>query len=246
MSNRFKDHFSGHSGSYAEFRPRYPETLFEYIASQCAGHDRAWDCATGNGQAARSLTAHFKNVIATDASDEQIANAKPCVGVHFHTAVAEDCGLQESSVDLVTVAQAMHWFDIDKFFAEADRVLKPGGILAVWCYTNCVMDPACMESINKMFAEVEDYWAPERDIVESGYAGIVFPFTPIFPDCFEMRLPRTAADMLGYMRTWSASQRYMQENGTDPMSKHEAELVQHWGPQARDVRWPIELKISRK
>jgi SAM-dependent methyltransferase len=246
LTTQFKDHFSGHSDSYAEFRPVYPASLFAYLASECAAHDCAWDCATGNGQAARSLVAHFKKVIASDASAEQIANAQSFPGVEFRSASAEDSGLDAKSIDLITVAQAMHWFDIEKFFVEADRVLKPGGILAVWCYRNCEMDPQCMETINNIFAEVEDYWAPERDIVESGYAGIEFPFTPLLPDPFEMRLSWTAADMLGYMRTWSAAQRYMREHGADPVSKHEAELVRRWGAGARDVCWPFELKISRK
>lgn len=224
----------------------YPISLFEYLASQCPARDRAWDCATGSGQAARSLNTLFSNVIATDASEQQIANARSCDGVDFRQASAEDSGLDDSSVDLITVAQAMHWFDIDSFFVEANRVLKPGGILAVWCYRNCVMDPDCMETIADIFAEVERYWPPERDIVESGYANIEFPFQPLEPDNFEMRLSWSAADMLGYMRTWSASQRYMRENGNDPIAKFEVELMQRWGSGEREVCWPFELKVRQK
>ena len=134
----------------------YPATLFTYLASQCTAHDRAWDCATGNGQAARSLATHFTAVIATDASEQQISNAQTCNGVSFRTAAAEDSGLDAASIDLVTVAQALHWFDIDRFFEEVNRVLKPGGILAVWCYQNCPLICACS---GLMYAGVPITWA---------------------------------------------------------------------------------------
>jgi SAM-dependent methyltransferase len=242
----FKDLFSGHSGSYAEFRPSYPTSLFDYLASQCSRCDTAWDCATGNGQAARSLAAHFSRVIATDASEQQLSNAPSCDSVEYKVAVAEQSGLEDESVDLISVAQALHWFNIERFFAETERVLKPGGVLAVWCYDNCVMDGACDETIKDIFAEVEPYWQPERDIVESHYAGVAFPFVALEPDEFEICMHWTAAELLGYMRTWSASQEYMRTKGVDPTSRYVGDLIARWGLGKRQVRWPITLKISRK
>ena len=153
----FKDHFSGHARHYAAHRPGYPAELFDFLAAECRARDLAWDCATGNGQAARSLASRFRRVVATDASAEQIASAEPAEGVDFYVAPAEASALPAGSVDLVTVAQALHWFNIERFFEEADRVLKPGGLLACWSYHHCRVEPAIDELIESVFAEVEHF-----------------------------------------------------------------------------------------
>ena len=220
--------------------------MFAFLASSCVDHELAWDCATGNGQAARSLTPFFNRVIATDASEQQIASAEQDRKIDFRVALAETSGIDAGSVDLITVAQALHWFDIDAFFADACRVLKPGGVLAVWSYERCLVNPQCNEVIERVFADVEEYWPPERDIVDGHYSSITMPL-PEFPvDAFEMQLDWTAAEMLAYMRTWSASRRYMQANGSDPVALHEQELRQYWGAGKRDLRWPLTIKVSRK
>jgi len=242
----FKDHFSGHAGSYAAHRPSYPESLFAFLASSCVDYKLAWDCATGNGQAARSLTPFFDRVIATDASEQQIASAESHPKIEFRVALAESTGIDASSVDLITVAQALHWFDIEAFFEDACRILKPGGVLAVWSYERCLVDAACNEVIEKVFAEVEPYWPTERDIVDGHYSSITMPMPEIPVEVFEMQLDWTAAEMLAYMRTWSASRRYIQANGSDPVALYEQELQQKWGTGTRDLRWPLTIKVSRK
>ncbi len=246
MTARFKDHFSAHSGSYAEFRPLYPDALFEFLADACYSRDLAWDCGTGNGQAARSLAPHFAKIVATDASERQISNARPHSQIVFRAAAAEDSALDGASVDLITVAQALHWFDINRFFDEACRVLKPGGVLAAWCYERCVVEPTCNEVIEKIFTEIEPHWPPERDMVEDRYRSITLPVAELQTEGFAMHATWAATDMLGYMRTWSASQRYLQANGIDPVAEFEDELNTRWGSGRREVLWPITLKAGRK
>ncbi len=244
--SNFKDHFSGHAGSYSAYRPAYPESLFAFLARCTAGHERAWDCATGNGQAAASLITYFDSVVATDASAEQIASATPIDGIEYRVATAEACPLPDGSIDLITVAQALHWFDIERFFAEALRVLRPGGALSFWAYGHCLVEPACDKVIRQIFAEVEPFWPPERHIVENRYVGITLPMPEIPTEKFSMTADWTAEQILGYMRTWSAAQRYLEAKGTDPTSLYADALAAAWGKGARIVTWPITLKVGRK
>jgi SAM-dependent methyltransferase len=188
----------------------------------------------------------FQRVIATDASDSQIAAAEPMEKLEFRQATAEHSGLDDGSVDLITVAQAMHWFDIATFFTEARRVLRTGGVLAFWCYARNRVNGHCDPIISRMFAEVEDFWPPERAIVENNYREIRMPFEELEVPSFDMSVLWTADDMLGYFRTWSASQRYMRELHTDPVTKIEADLKLAWGSQRREVRWPLTVRIGRK
>ena len=185
-------------------------------------------------------------MVATDASDAQIASAEPHPRIEFRVATAESSAIDTDSVDLITVAQALHWFDIERFFDEACRVLKQGGVLAVWSYERCRVSPECNQVIEKIFAEVESFWPPERHIVEDHYRGITMPMPEIRVDSFEMQLDWTAGEMLNYMRTWSATQRYMQENSVDPVALYEQELRQQWGDGKRDVRWPLTVKTGRQ
>ena len=242
----FKDHFSGHSRSYAEFRPTYPESLFGFLADCCARRQLAWDCATGNGQAAWALTQYFEQVIGTDASEAQIRSAKSKPGIEFHVARAEESGLDDNSIDLITVAQALHWFDIASFFDEAQRVLAPGGVLAVWSYERCFVDPDCDLLINELYADIlRSYWPPERKLVEEGYQSIELPMPSITPPEFAMEIDWTAEEMLGYLRTWSASRRYLMDKGSDPVALIEGRLLEAWGAGTRQVSWPLNLKIGR-
>lgn len=242
----FKDHFSGHARSYAAHRPRYPESLFAWLASVCPGHDVAWDCATGNGQAAHSLARYFASVVATDASEEQIASAEPHPKIRFRIAAAEEPGIEAESVDLITVAQALHWFDIDRFFGEAIRALKSGGILAIWSYERCTVSPECDKVIEKIFAETDDYWPAERKLVDDRYRDIEMPLPEVESGPFEMRLDWTSDELSNYMRTWSGTQRYMKSTGNDPVALYEQELIEAWGDGTRDVRWPLTLRICQK
>lgn len=242
----FKDHFSGHAGSYAAARPVYPQSLFAYLASLCTKHDLAWDCATGNGQAARSLAPHFEKIVASDASREQIAAAQPHPKIEFRVATAEESGLPNDTVDLITVAQALHWFDTERFFIEAARVLKLDGILAIWSYERTSLPAELSNIIEKAYTETAAYWPPERRFVENHYRDFTFPMSEIAAKPFEMQLAWTVDQMLAYMRTWSGTQRYMRTTGRDPIALFEQEFKEAWGAGARDVRWPLTLRICQK
>lgn len=212
----------------------------------CRSHELAWDCATGNGQAARSLVPHFEQVIGTDASEQQIASADGLGNIEFRVARAEESGLAANTIDLITVAQALHWFDIGAFFKEARRVLKPDGILAFWCYQNCIVDDDVDPVVLEIFAEVEDYWPPEREIVEEEYPTIGMPFDDVAMSEFCIVADWSADQLLDYMRTWSATQRFISAQGSDPMNRHADALRVAWGTGARQVRWPIVLRVGRK
>jgi SAM-dependent methyltransferase len=241
----FKDHFSAQSAGYARHRPLYPRALFEFLAG-LGGRQRAWDCATGNGQAAVALAKHFERVIATDASPAQIDAAMPHPAVRYRVATAEDSGLPDGAVELVTVGQALHWFDIVRFFAEASRVLVAGGSVAAWCYELCTVSPGCDAAVGRLYTDiVGPFWPPERRLIEARYAGIEFPGEPVAAPAFEMQASWSVDDMLGYLRTWSACQRYRREHGHDPVGRVADELRRAWGPGRRAVRWPLTVKIAR-
>jgi ubiquinone/menaquinone biosynthesis C-methylase UbiE len=184
--------------------------------------------------------------VATDASAEQIAAAGPAPKIEFRPALAEDSGLAADSVDLITVAQALHWFDMPAFFAETQRVLRSGGLLAIWCYAHHQVNKDCDRVISRMFAQVEDHWPAERAIVENHYRDIAMPFAELPVPEFSMSVMWKADDILAYFRTWSASQRYMRERKADPVATIAAELKDAWGAESREVRWPLILRLSRK
>lgn len=242
----FKDHFSGHSSAYAASRPTYPDSLFAFLADCCARREQAWDCATGNGQAARALTRHFTRVVASDASEAQIEAAGSDPEIEFRVARAEQSGLQDRSMDLITVAQALHWFDIARFFEEAQRVLVSGGVLAFWCYGACRIDPDCDALINELYADiVGSYWPPESELAERGYRDIEMPLPSIAAPDISMKTEWTADEMLSYLRTWSASRRYLMDNGSDPVALIGDRLRRLWGGRRREVSWPLYLRLGR-
>ena len=246
VSSGFRDHFSARSAHYARYRPHYPAELFDFLASLTAKHSLAWDCATGSGQAAIALSAHFEHVVATDASKAQIDAAVAHSGVTYRVAAAEDSQLDAGSIDLITVGQALHWFDIERFFAEAERVLVSHGVLAAWCYELCRVSDTCDAVVDELYVEiVGEFWPPERRLIEAGYAGIAMPGRALESRDFHMSASWSVADMLGYLRTWSACARYRQEHGDDPVSKIEIALRAEWGKGHRPVRWPLTLLVSR-
>lgn len=246
MTAGFKDHFSRQASGYARHRPTYPEQLFAFLASLADAHTICWDCATGNGQAAVALAGYFNQVIASDASAEQIAEATAHPKVSYRVATAEHSDLETSSIDLLTVGQAFHWFEQDAFFSEAKRVLRPNGVLALWCYEVCEVSEACDAVIDKLYTDiVGEFWPPERALIEQGYDQVRLPGEAIEAPAFDMSLDWTAADMLGYLRTWSAVKRYEAVHGSDPVEQIEALLRAAWGHDVRRVSWPLKLKISR-
>lgn len=249
MTQPFHDHFSGVANRYADFRPRYPSALFDYLATLAPRNSVVWDCACGNGQASFDLAARFDRVVATDASQEQIASAKPHPKIEFRVASAEQSGLPGSSVGLVTVAQAVHWFNLEKFFAEAQRVLAPGGVIAVWAYGINTVEGEAVDGLVQDFYwnTVGPYWPPERKIVEGdGYRALPFPFAEITPPSFVMEVQWTCEQLLGYFSTWSATSRYIKAKGHDPVPLLATDLKRIWPDgQRRRVVWPLPLRVGR-
>lgn len=249
MKHTFNDHFAPVSASYASFRPTYPAGLFQWLADMSPQHELAWDCAAGSGQASLDLAAHFVRVIATDASAVQIEAASPHPKVEFRVAAAEDSGLPDAGVDLITVAQALHWFELERFYAEARRVLKPGGVLAVWTYGVLAVEGQDINArVQAFYREtVGPFWPPERKHVESGYRTLSFPFAEISSPAFDMETLWSLPELLGYFRSWSATGRYIAANGSDPVDTLAVKLAPLWGAQGskRRVTWPLSLRVGR-
>jgi SAM-dependent methyltransferase len=242
------DHFSAVAERYARQRPSYPEELFAYLARVAPGHGLVWDCAAGSGQASLPLARHFRRVVATDASAAMLAQAPPHPSVEYRMAPAHLSGLIEASADLVTVAQALHWFDLAAFYGEVDRVLRPGGVLAVWTYGSQVLDDSILnEIIQRFYREiVGPYWPPERRHVEAGYRTLPFPYPELEPLTFDMKREWDLDELLGYIGTWSACQRFREAKGVDPVPGVRGQLLAAWGgPQSpRRVRWPLSLRVG--
>jgi len=245
----FKDHFSGHANIYREARPSYPPALFAWLAQQAPDRELAWDAGCGNGQASIALADHFTRVVATDPSTNQIAEAEPRVNIEYRVEPAEQSTLAAGSASLVTVAQALHWLDHARFYAEVKRVLKPAGVLAVWAYAHCDLDNVAIDSVvARLYVDLTGpYWPTERSLVESGYRTLPFPFVEIAAPEFPMIAPWTVDHLLAYLRSWSATQRYIKALGEDPVALVEPELRAAWGDaaQVRDVRWQFHLRVGR-
>ena len=245
----FHDHFSRGARSYAAFRPRYPAALFAALANTVSRHDSAWDAGTGSGQAAVALADHFAHVIATDASAAQIAAATPHERVEYRVARAEASGLDTESVDLVTVAQALHWFDIPAFFAEARRVLRPNGVVAVWTYGLMSIDPAIDEVIVDFEnRKVGPYWPGARTLVDTGYRTIDFPFDELPLPTLSIEQPMTLDTLAGYVRTWSSVANFVQTHGEDPVAPFITQIAEWWGDreQSRLVSFPLSVRAGRR
>jgi SAM-dependent methyltransferase len=246
----FKDHFSRLAASYASFRPRYPAALFDYLAQTCRRHELAWDCACGSGQATLDLAERFDAVLATDASAAQLAAAPAHANVRYCVAPATQSGLESASVDIVTVAQALHWFDLAPFYAEVDRVLRPAGVLAAWTYG---VPHVAGERIDRLMQEfywdtLKTYWPAERRLVESGYRTLPFVFAELEPPTFEMHEDWLLRELIGYVRSWSAAGRYAELNAVDPAAALEESLACIWGEsdERRRISWPLSLRIGVK
>jgi SAM-dependent methyltransferase len=246
----FKDHFSLHAQNYVKHRPTYPNEIYDLIYRQVSEFKLAWDCGTGNGQVALELAERFEKVIATDASESQILNAIPHPKVSYAVSKAEESGIAEHSVDLVTVGQAIHWFHFEPFFKEVQRVLKPGGIFACWTYKYLTINPELDAILHQFFEIIESYWPPERDHVMAEYASIPFPehFKPLdFPNLYIERA-MTADETLDYLRTWSSVKNYkLQHQNQDPLAFIQKAFYEQWGDiqQPKIVRHPLITKLFK-
>lgn len=240
--------FSPIAGLYARARPRYPAELFAHLAELVERRGLAWDCATGNGQAALGLVDHFERVVATDVSAEQIRHAAPHPRIDYRVAPAERSGFDDRSVDLVTVAAAVHWFDLAGFSSELRRVVRPGGVVAAWTYHAGHVEPPLDRVFERFYRDVvSPYFAPGARLVDDRYETLLLPGEPVDTASFSMSADWSLDDLIAYVRSWSGTQQYMKERGEDPIARISDELEAIWGEpeRVRTLRWPLYLKASR-
>ena len=245
----FKDHFSSRAALYATYRPLYPAGLFDFLGSLTSRHGLALDCGTGNGQAAVGLAALFDCVVATDPSAKQISSAVVHERIEYRVTAAESSGLPERSVDLVTAAQALHWFNAAAFFEEAKRVLVDDGAIAVWGYGDPILDSSSLQDTLHSFNRglLEGYWFPERKLLLDGYRDVPFPFDELAVPSLRLETRWTLSELAGYLRTWSSTARYASEHGIDPVVEVEQAFAANWGnPRVeRVITWPLHIRAGR-
>jgi SAM-dependent methyltransferase len=243
------DHFSAVAAEYARSRPTYPDALFAWLSATAPARTLAWDVGAGSGQASVALAAHFQRVLATDLSAEQIAAAEPHPRIDYRAAPADRSDLEAASVDLVGVAQALHWFDLGPFYAEVRRVAKSGGLVAAWTYGILTVEGDETNRIVDRYYHVTvgPHWPAERRHVENGYADLEFPFARVAAPAFAIERDWTLGELLGYVRSWSATARLARASSTDPVVALEAELAPAWGAaeRRRRITWPITLHAGR-
>ncbi len=255
-ASQFKDLFSKQSKEYAISRPSYPRVLFEFLVSLVQHRKLAWDCATGNGQAAIFLSEYFEQVIASDASKKQIENAQPRNNIRYEVFSAEKTNLEDNSIDLLTVAQALHWFDLDNFYKEVRRVMrrkddKASGIIAAWAYGHHSISPDIDKVTHCLYEDIlGGYWPKELKYIDNKYKGIPFPFQRISPPHFQIELDWNLSELVGYLYAWSSVQKYIKKNNSDPVNEVYENLIAAWGGKAhiqdkRKVIWPIYMKVGR-
>jgi SAM-dependent methyltransferase len=242
-----KDNFSRQSGDYARFRPLYPEALYEYLFSLTPSRGAAWDAGTGNGQVAAQLATAFRHVYATDISASQLEKAAPRENVTYRVCRAESTGFPDDSFDLITVAQALHWFDFNAFYAEVTRVARPGAVLAVWGYNLLHIEPAVDALVREFYHDVVGtYWDAERRHVEASYATVPFPFPELPAPPLRMTTAWQREGLLGYLNTWSAVQAYSKAKGVNPVEDLRSRLEALWpAGQTREVQFPLFLRAGR-
>ena len=244
----FADHFSPLAQNYSRYRPHYPAALFEYLAAVAPGRGLAWDCGTGNGQAALQLAKHFDRVVATDASSEQIARAFAHHRIEYRVERAEKVSLASESVDLVTVALAVHWFDLDAFYEEARRVLNRGGILAVWSYHLPLIEAEIDRLLWFYYNEVLGAYWPERfHYVDQKYQTLPFPFEEVETPDLTMRAAWDLNELVGFLGSWSATRKYSDQKGSHPLEEIWPTLKEAWGQAdlKRELQWPLYVRIGK-
>ena len=245
----FKDHFSGHAALYRDARPTYPPALFALLAQQTAAHDLCWDVGCGNGQASVALADHYAAVFASDPSAEQIASATAHPRVHYAVEPAEACSLPARSVDLVCIAQALHWFDHATFYAEVRRVLKPGGLIAAIGYARTRVGAEVDAVYRRLYEDITaDYWPPERALIDERYASLPFPFDAIDPGPLPaMRQQWNLHQYLAYLESWSAVARYRSRHGHSPLDLVRDDFAHAWGEpdHTRNVEWEMFVLAGR-
>lgn len=242
-----KDNFSTQAKGYAQFRPTYPQELYDFLLSLVQDKNAAWDCATGNGQVAAVLAGYFEQVFATDISENQLKNAVKAANITYLVESSEQSSFGDDTFDLITVAQAIHWFRFDDFFAEVKRTLKPGGIFAAFGYGLMQIDEKVDAVVGKLYEEIlGSYWDEERRYIEQQYTTIPFPFEEIPAPEYAIKTRWNFDQLTGYLNTWSSLQHYIKANGSNPLDLVMADLEQAWGAdEEKEIRFPIILKVGR-
>lgn len=249
------DRFSGHADLYAQYRIDYPADLYDFVLSFTSKRQRAWDCATGNGQVASVLSDIFEQIEATDISATQLARAVQKSNIHYQGSPAEQTPFAEHSFDLITVAQALHWFNVNAFHQEVRRVAKPGAVIAEWGYglvqldqselslsrPDSKLDPIVLDFYRN---RIGPYWDPQRKYIDNAYATLPFPFANVQHAAFTVRRTWSLERFLNYLRTWSAVQQYIHENEEDPVNGLSEELAPRWGDAEREVSFPVFLRVG--
>jgi hypothetical protein len=244
---QFYDLFSGHAEIYAASRPNYPPELFRFLASVCSMHQAALDCATGSGQAARELVNYFDKVYACDASQKQLDQAVPHERIQYHCVAAETDFLLPGSVDLVVIAQALHWMDLDRFYAAMRKVGSQHAVIAAWCYGLHRISPEVDAVIDYLYGSLlGSYWPVQRVHIESGYQNLSFPFAAIPAPEFRMSHQWSMQQLMAYLESWSAVQKFRASRKTDPVAELYDRLHAAWGNrESRTVTWPLTIKVGR-
>jgi ubiquinone/menaquinone biosynthesis C-methylase UbiE len=244
----FNDSFSKQSDIYLKYRPSYPTELFSYLSSLTEKHALAWDCGTGNGQAAISLSAFYEKVLATEPSESQIRYAMKSPKVSYFIEAAESSSIRTNTVDIVTIANALHWFNFDLFYKEVNRIVKSNGVIAAWSYGLPEISPE-IDSIVKQFHDgtLGTYWQPQNRLVEKQYATIPFPFQPIPSPKFYIEKVFNLKELIGYFNTWSATQRFINDNKFNPTEELEEDLNKVWTntESKKKLRWELILKVGK-
>jgi SAM-dependent methyltransferase len=240
------DNFSTGSADYVTFRPDSPAEVFDFIYDHVNSFDTAWDCGTGNGQVACKLAEKFKRVYGTDISNEQIQLAKKKDNITYLQERAEQTSLPDNSMDLIKIAQAIHWFDFEKFYHEVKRVAKPGALIATWTYSTLKLTPEVNEVIDQLYDPITGpYWDKERKLVDTGYSTIPFPFKEIPVPEFQIIRHWDMVQVLGYLRTWSGVKHYVKKEGHDPTLLVLDDLKKAWGSEPfLQVRWPVHMRAG--
>ncbi|MDQ2718787.1 MAG: class I SAM-dependent methyltransferase [Bacteroidota bacterium] len=242
-----KDNFSTQAFLYSRFRPGYPQQLYDFLLQLLSEKKAAWDCGTGNGQVAEKLSQYFEKVYATDISTNQLANAVRKENIFYSLESAEQISFENNQFDLITVAQAIHWFDFEKFYHEAKRTLKPNGLIAVFGYKR-VINKEIDDIIDNFYKSVLGvYWDKERSYVDESYTTIPFPFKEIETTVFDNAYEWDIDQIIGYLSTWSAVQHFIKENNRNPIAEIIEPLKRSWGNvEKRKVSFPIFMRVGKK
>jgi ubiquinone/menaquinone biosynthesis C-methylase UbiE len=241
-----KDNFSDNSGDYAKFRPRYPQALIDRLVELVPAKQNAWDCGTGNGQLAAMLAPFFKTIYATDISMEQMREADRSPNIWYSVQPAESTSFENQQFDLITVAQAIHWFQFEDFYYEVKRTLVPNGIIAVIGYGLIQTEPTLQKIIDHLYRDiVGPYWDAERRYIDEGYKTIPFRFREISMPTFEMQYQWSADQLIGYINTWSAVKHYIKQAGKNPLKDIEASIRECFNDKATvSFGFPLLLRVG--